>query len=87
MYFIEKGAIYSHGIFWFGEDLDEAKKECDRLASQDIDAHHSYTVYEFGILNKDKMKDKVGKGYHWHVEHDPEHKEMYSVKKDDVKAN
>ena len=87
MYFIEKTAVYSHGVFWFGEDLKEAKKECDKLASEDVDAHHDYKVYKFGILNTDKMKDKEGTGYYWDVEHDPEHKEMYRVNKNDVKAN
>ena len=81
MYFIQKAAIYSHGVFWIGENLEEAKKECDRLGLEDLDAHHTYTVYEFGILNSDEMPRKGDKGYYSDFEHDPEHKLMYRFKK------
>ena len=79
MYFVQKAAIYSHGVFWIGENLEEAKKECDRLALEDLDAHHTYTVYDFGILNNDKMPSKGDKGYFSDFDHDPEHRKIYSV--------
>jgi hypothetical protein len=81
MYFIEKYAVYSHGVFWVGNDIDEAKAECDRLASIDVDSHHTYGVFEFGILNKDKMPNGEV-GCKWcSFNHDPLHREVYKARK------
>ena len=82
MLFIQKEAIYSHGLFWFGDSLDDAIDECNRLADIDIDSHHEYIVYEFGILNADKM---IGEPNCWYgdVEHDPKHKSLYMTFKGD----
>jgi hypothetical protein len=46
-YFIEKMGVYAHGVFWIGKDLDEAKREADRLASVDSDAYHDWNVKLF----------------------------------------
>ena len=78
MYFIEKRAVYSHGVFWIGESLDDAKIECDRLAKIDCDDHHEYQVLKFGILNRDKMPNG-SIGNHYDFSHDPVHAVIYSA--------
>jgi len=47
MFFVEKHAIYSHGIFWIGESLQEAQSEAHKFALGDVDKHHNWSVYEF----------------------------------------
>ena len=47
MYIIEKEAVYLHGVFWMGSDLEEAKKKADEYASHDSDGHHDWHVREF----------------------------------------
>ena len=54
MYYIYKEAVYGHGVYWIGEDLEEGKGELDRLVSLDDDAHHDWNLYKYkpftGIL-------------------------------------
>ena len=80
MLFIQKEAVYSHGVFWIGADEEEGKAECDRLASIDCDNHHSYALYEFGILNQSEMSNGRDEEYS-EYDHDSEHKELYRTKR------
>jgi len=67
MYFVEKKGMYGHGIFWIGEDLEEAKKMADHFAENDRDDHHSYDVFKFQDQKSSKM--------------DAYHEDVYSVSK------
>lgn len=42
-----KDAVYQHGVFWIGEDLEEGKRKADRAASLDTDDHHKWKLCEF----------------------------------------
>lgn len=81
MYFIQKEAIYPHGVFWIGRNKKEGIKECDRLAAIDCDDWHTYKLYEFGILNRESMPNGGNKSY-VNYEHDPEHKLIYKARKE-----
>ncbi len=47
MYFVEKRGMYGHGVFWIGEDLEEAEKMADHFAEIDSDDYHTYDVFIF----------------------------------------
>jgi len=46
MFFLQKEAIYFHGVFGFFETLDAAKKAADFAASHDRDEYHKWVVYD-----------------------------------------
>lgn len=47
MYFVQKEGVYFHGIYWIGEDLEEAKQKAKEFASKDVDDYHSWVVYKY----------------------------------------
>lgn len=67
MYFVEKKGMYGHGVFWIGNDLEEAKKMADYFAENDQDDYHSYDVFKF-----QDQKSSTGDAYH---------EDIYSVSK------
>lgn len=46
-YFVQKEGVYSHGVFWIGTDLDEAKRKADTLTNNDRDDYHQWVVYQY----------------------------------------
>ena len=46
-YFLYKEAVYGHGVFWIGNDIEEGKLQADRAANLDRDNHHHWVLYEF----------------------------------------
>ena len=66
MYFVEKSAIYSHGVFWIGKSLQEAQSEAHKFALGDVDTHHDWNVYEF------KNQPYEAKPY-WSAGPEPDH--------------
>jgi len=66
MYFLFKRGVYGHGIFWFGDNLEEGKRETDKAASMDKDDYHEWNLYEY---LKPKNKD---------YKEDHQHKKVYT---------
>lgn len=69
MYIIEKEAVYLHGVFWIGSDLEEAKRKADDFATHDSDDHHEWHVREF---------EEVALS---NAERDADHKVVYTTSK------
>lgn len=69
MYIVEKEAVYLHGVFWIGRDLDEAKRKADEFAAHDSDDHHEWHVREFEEIALSDAKQ------------DADHKTVYTVSK------
>jgi len=54
IYFVQKEAIYSHGIYWIGFDYDEGIEVARRLARTDVDDHHDWVLYQYtGFVESD----------------------------------
>lgn len=70
MYLIEKIAIYSHGVFWIGEDLGEGHKKLKELALSDEDCHHEWLLCEYTENEGGRLEGT--------------HKEIKSIRKSDV---
>ena len=49
MYIIEKQGVYSHGVFWIGEDVDEGLCKLKNLCSKDSDNYHIWDLSKFSI--------------------------------------
>ena len=47
MYYLEKMGVYSHGVFWIGDDLEEGKRMADKAASSDLDDYHEWELRKF----------------------------------------
>ncbi len=47
MYFLYKQAVYVHGVFWIGEDLEQGKKEANHAANRDKDDYHEWRLIKF----------------------------------------
>ena len=47
VYFVEKAGVYSHGVWWIGDDRDEGIKECKHWAKLDSDNYHEWWLCEF----------------------------------------
>lgn len=47
IYYLEKSAVYLHGVFWVGSDLDEGKRQADLAASKDKDDHHRWNILKY----------------------------------------
>lgn len=77
MYFILKYAVYEHGVFWIGEDLDEAKKLCDEFCNKDYDDHHTWVVCKYGLRENEKA-------YGGTYGNDAIHQEVYQAKRKDT---
>lgn len=69
MYIVEKKGIYLHGVFWIGNDLEEAKKKADEFASHDPDDYHHWVVSEFKEIAVSSVNS------------DPEHNKVYTTRK------
>jgi hypothetical protein len=78
MYFISKYAQYGHGIFWIGEDLEEAKTLCDDFCNKDYDDWHTWSVFKFGLKEnqEENMPDDGGT-----YGNDAIHEEVYVAKR------
>ena len=44
IYLVIKTSVYRHDIFGAFEELEQARMLADKLASSDLDNHHSYDV-------------------------------------------
>ena len=44
MYFIEKEAVYSHGIWWHGDSIAKGLIALAEIAEKDYDDHHAYVL-------------------------------------------
>ncbi len=46
-YIVQKQAVYFHGVFWVGQNLEKAKAAADDFAASDSDDYHEWHVKEF----------------------------------------
>lgn len=53
MYYLEKRGIYSHGVYWIGESLEEARRQADIAAEKDRDGYHLWAVIEYSPPDAD----------------------------------
>jgi len=59
VYFVEKLAVYNHGVFYICEEKWEAEQVCDILAVNDIDDHHDWVVKKYIQLNMNHKNASV----------------------------
>ena len=45
-FYVQKEGVYSHGVFWIGEDKKAGQIAADRLAGSDSDDYHEWVLYE-----------------------------------------
>jgi hypothetical protein len=51
IYFIQKEAVYYHGIFWIGFDYNEGVVITNSMAHGDKDDHHNWVLYRYtGVI-------------------------------------
>jgi hypothetical protein len=46
IYFVYKQGVYGQGVYWIGFDIEEGKRKCDQLATQDKDDYHLWELYQ-----------------------------------------
>ncbi len=56
-YFIQKEAVYYHGVVWIGYNEEEGMTIADETAKKDRDSHHDYVLYEYSGRQEEADKD------------------------------